>query len=114
MLLIVGGALGLAVARSLWSLGPPGELYAGTIYRTLDVGHQPDSRISFHVVELIANGNSPFGTAADSYFFPYTFSDRGPLAGLASAPLILLSGETPPAVIGTPPWLPFDPQGFMS
>jgi hypothetical protein len=114
ILLLVGGALGIAIARSLWSLAPPGELYVGTIYRTLEVSDRPDSRISFHVVELVANGNSPFGPVAHSYFFPYTFSDRGPLAGLASTPLILLSGGSPPAVVGTPPWLPFDPQGFMS
>ena len=34
-LLIVGLALGLAIGRALWSLGPAGELYEGTISRTL-------------------------------------------------------------------------------
>jgi hypothetical protein len=113
-LLLIGGALGIAIARSLWSLDLPGELYAGTIYRTLEAGDRPDSRISFHVVELIANGNPPYGAAATSYFSPYTFSDRGPLAALASAPIVLLSGGHPPAVVGSAAWSPFDPQGFMA
>ena len=111
---IAGVALGIAIGRALWSLGPPGELYAGTIYRTLEVGDRPDSRISFHLVELITNGNPPYGAAARSYFSPYTFSDRGPLPGLASAPVVLLSGGRPPAVIGSAPWSPFDAQGFMA
>lgn len=114
VLLLVGAALGIAIARSLWSLDPPGELYAGTIYRTLEVGTRPDSRIPYHVVELIANGNSPFGAISTSYFAPYTFSDRGPLASLASAPIIFLSGGRPPVLVGSPPWSPFDPQGFMA
>ena len=77
ILLLVAAPLGLAIARSLWSLGPVGELYGGTIYRTLEVGDRPDSRISFHVVQLVANGNTPYGGVAHSYFSPYTFSDRG-------------------------------------
>jgi hypothetical protein len=114
VLLLVAGAFGIALGRALWSLDLPGELYAGQIYRTLEVGDRPDSRISFHIVELVANGETPYGTAATSYFSPYTFSDRGPLAGLASAPIVLLTGGKPPVVIGTPPWTPFDPQGFMA
>jgi len=113
-LLLVGGALGIAIGRALWSLDLPGELYAGTIYRTLEVGDRPDSRISYHVVELVANGNSPWGAAATSYFSPYNFSSRGPLAGVASAVVVLLAGGKPPAVVGTPAWSPFDPQGFMA
>jgi hypothetical protein len=37
-LMVVAAVLGIAVARSLWSLGPPGELLAGTTFRTLEVG----------------------------------------------------------------------------
>jgi hypothetical protein len=114
VLALVAGAFGIALGRALWSLDLPGELYAGQIYRTLEVGDRPDSRISFHIVELVANGETPYGTAATSYLSPYTFSDRGPLAGLASAPIVLLTGGKPPVVIGTPPWTPFDPQGFMA
>src|SRR5213078_2451116 len=72
-----------------------------------------DSRVPFGVVQLVANGESPFGGLARSYFQGYTFSDRGPLAGLASAPIVLLTGGRPPAA-NSGPWSPFDSQGFMS
>jgi Dolichyl-phosphate-mannose-protein mannosyltransferase len=113
-LLIIGLALGVAIARSLWSLGPPGELYSGTILRTLEVGDRSDSAISYGVVRLLTNGTSPFGPLAHLYFYGFTFSDRGPLAGLASAPVALLSGGSPTGGIGTPRWSPFDAQGFMA
>ncbi len=114
ILVLVAAPLGIAIARSLWSLGPAGELYGGTIYRTLEVGDRPDSRISFHVVQLVANANTPYGPVAHSYFSPYSFSDRGPLAGFASTPIVMLSGGRPPVVVGAETWLPFDPQGFMA
>lgn len=113
-LLVIGGALGLAVGRSLWSLDAPGELYAGQIYRTLEVSDRPDSRISYHIVELVANSAPPYGSIATAFFSPYSFSSRGPFPGIASAPIVLLSGGRPPAIIGAPPWTPFDPEGFMS
>ena len=83
---MVGGAVGLALARSLWSLGPAGQLFPGTVYQTLEVGDRPDSRISFYIPMLAANGNSPYGPVGASYYLPYTFSSRGPLAGLAATP----------------------------
>jgi Dolichyl-phosphate-mannose-protein mannosyltransferase len=114
-LLVVGAALGVAIGRALWSLGPPGELSAGTIFRTLEVGDRSDPRLQFGVVQLISQGASPFGALAHSYFGEgYSFADRGPLAGLASAPVVLLSGGRPPAGYASAPWSPFDAQGFMS
>ncbi len=113
-LMVVGAVLGIAVARSLWSLGPPGELLAGTTFRTLEVGDRSDSRVSFGIVQLIAHAHSPFGRLARAYFQGYTLSDRGPLAGLASAPLVLVSGGRPSAAINGGPWSPFDPEGFMT
>ena len=43
-----------------------------------------------------------------------TTSRRGPVAGMASAPIVLISGARPP--LGPPeyPWQPFDGQGFMA
>lgn len=114
VLLVVGCALGLAIARAIWSLGPEGELYAGTISRTLEVGDRPDSRISYHVVQLIAHGNGPYSEAAGTYLAPYNFSSRGPIAGLASAPIVLMSGGKPPLTLPEDPWQPFDAQGFMA
>ena len=52
-LALAAAALAAALGRTLWSLGPPGELYGGTISRTLEVGDRSDSRISYHVVSLI-------------------------------------------------------------
>jgi hypothetical protein len=113
-LLLVGLVLGLAIARSLWSLGPAGELYGGTISRTLEVGDRSDSRIPFHVVQLLSLGHSPYGAQAASYFSPFTFSHRGPLPGIASAPVVLLAGGQPPERMPDLPWSPFDGQGFMA
>lgn len=114
VLLVVGCVLGLAISRSLWSLGPEGELYAGTISRTLEVGDRSDSRISFHIVQLVAKGEGPYGPLASTLLHPYNFSSRGPLPGLAASPVVLLAGGRPPAVRPDQPWLPFDPQGFMA
>jgi hypothetical protein len=113
-LLIVGCVLGLAVARALWSLGPEGELYGGTISRTLEVGDRSDSRISFIVPQLVAHGASPYSDLASSLLAPYNFSSRGPLPGLASAPVALLAGGRPPASFPEQGWQPFDAQGFMA
>jgi hypothetical protein len=113
-LLVTGCLLGLAIARSLWFLGPEGELLAGSISRTLEVGSRPDSRIPFHVVQLVANGTAPYSELGSSYFSPYNFSSRGPLAGIASAPIVLLAGGRPPTTLPEQSWTPFDPEGFMA
>jgi hypothetical protein len=113
-LVVCASVLGIATARTLWSLDPVGDLMGGTIYRTLEVGDRVDSRISFAIVQLIAHGASPFGSLAHTYFSPYDFSARGPLAGLAAAPSVLLAGGRPPSGLPAHPWLPFDPQGFMA
>lgn len=113
-LLVVGCLLGVAVARCLWFLGPEGELFAGGISRTLEVGSRPDSRIPFHVVQLVAHGTHPYSELGASYFSPYNFSSRGPLAGIASAPVVLLAGGRPPTGVPELAWKPFDPSGFMA
>lgn len=113
-LVVVGCVLGIAIARTLWSLGPSGELYAGTISRTLEVGDRSDSKISYRVVQLVAHGTSPYGALGSALMRPYTFSDRGPLSGLASAPIVLMGGGRPPAATAAQPWAPFDAQGFVA
>ena len=113
-LVLVGCALGLAVARALWSLGPEGELYSGAVSRTLEVGDRSDSRISFIVPQLVAHGSSPFGGLATSFFAPYDFSSRGPVPGLASTPVVFAAGGRPPASLPNQPWQPFDAGGFMA
>ncbi|HET6211192.1 MAG TPA: hypothetical protein VFD94_12450 [Jatrophihabitans sp.] len=102
------------LARSLWSVGPTGELYAGTIARTLEVGDRPDSRTSYLTVSLISHGYPPFGLVAHLLYYPYSFSDRGPLPGIIATPVVLLSGALPGGRFPTQPWTPFDQQGFMA
>lgn len=113
-LLLVSLALGVAVGKALWSLGPVGELYEGTISRTLVPEGRPDSRIPFLIPEMIATGSHPYGPEASALFSPYNFSSRGPLAGLASTPVVLMSGGSPELALPETPWQPFDPQGFMA
>ncbi len=113
-LLITSLALLLAIAKSLWSVGPAGEWFAGGISRTLNPEGRPDSRISYQVVQLIANGAHPYGSAANTLFAPYNFSSRGPWSGMASAPIVFLSGGHPPLAPPEEPWRPFDAQGFMA
>ncbi len=113
-LLIVGCVLGLAIARALWSLGPEGELYAGTISRSLEVGDRSDSRISFILPQLVANHAGPYSPFATEMFLPYNFSSRGPVPGLASTPVVLLAGGHPPESFPEQPWSPFDYGGFAA
>lgn len=113
-LLLTSLAFLFAIARSIWSLGPADEFLGGTISRTFISEGRPDSRISFHVVQLIANGAHANGTDANTLFAPYNFSSRGPLPGMAAAPVVLLSGGSPPVGLPEQPWRPFDPQGFMA
>lgn len=113
-LLVAGGVLGFALARALWSPGPSGELYTGTVSRTLEVGDRSDSRVPFIIPQLVANDAGPYSALAQSFFAPYDFSSRGPLPGLGSTPLVLLAGGRPPASFAEQPWAPFDAQGFMA
>jgi hypothetical protein len=113
-LFVVGCVLGFAISRALWSVGPEGELYAGQISRTLEVGDRSDSRISFILPQLATHGISPHSEEGKAYFLPYDFSSRGPLAGLAATPVTLISGGTPGIGIAEQPWRPFDHQGFMA
>lgn len=114
ILLIVSLGLGLAIGRSLWSLGPEGELFEGSISHTIVPEGRPDSRISYFIAQLVNTGSDPYSTGSNALFAPYNFSSRGPLPGLASTPIVLMSGGSPE--IGAPeqPWQPFDPQGFMA
>jgi hypothetical protein len=112
-LILISLALGVAVGRSIWSMGVVGELYEGTISRNLVTEPRPDSRLPYLVTALIAHGFPPYDPELN-LFAPYNFSSRGPMAGMASAPIVLVTGGRPP--LGPPemPWHPFDPQGFMA
>jgi hypothetical protein len=112
--IVVAGLLFLlAAGRGLYSVDPIGDLYRGTVSQTNDAS-RPDSRIPFHVVQLIANGIVPWTAVGEQNFKPYDFSSRGPLAGLAAAPVVLLAGAAPDLSPDFQTWQPFDRQGFMA
>jgi len=113
-LVLVSLALGLAIGRSLWSLSIAGELFEGTVSRNLVAEGRPDSRISYFLPQLIHNGLGPYSNESNYLFAPYNFSSRGPLAGMAAAPVVLLTGGQPPTGPPEAVWQPFDPQGFMA
>jgi hypothetical protein len=104
--------IGLGV--SLWSQGPEGELYGGTISRTLEAGPRSDSRISYHVIALLAHGDAPYSAVGKSYYAPYNFSARGPLAGLGAGAVVMAGHASPTRSAPDAPWEPFDAQGFMT
>jgi hypothetical protein len=113
-LLTVGCVLGIAIGRALWSLGPTGELYGGTVSKTLEVGDRSDSRISFIITQLVAHHEAPYGPLGSYLFAPYNFSSRGPVPGLGAAPVALMTGAHPGAAYPENPWTPFDREGFVA
>jgi hypothetical protein len=107
------GVLG-AAAKASFASGPAGELYFGLVSRSLEVGGHSDSRIPYHTVQLVAHHLAPHGAESQAYFSPWSFSSRGPLAGLAAAPVVLATGGQPPATMPEQAWEPFDRQGFAT
>lgn len=101
-----------AVAKANFSSGPAGELFGGTVSRTLEVGGHSDSRMSYHIVQLVAAHAGPFSAEAESHYSPWSFANRGPLAGLIATPVVLALGGKPAGDACNHPWQPFDPQGF--
>ena len=114
-LAIVGIPLGIAIARSIWSFGPQGELFEATVSRSLNPEPRSDSRTSYLVAMLVANGQRPYHvTEGLNFFAPYNFSARGPLPGMMSAPIMLLTGAKPKLYGYESPWMPFDSSGFTA
>src|SRR5438105_2021680 len=113
-LAVAGLLLAVVAAKALWSVAPVGELYGGTVSRTLEVGDRSDSRISYHVVQLVAHGENPYSAVGAANFLPFTFVDRGPLAGIAAAPITLSTGAALPVGKPDQPWVPFDAQGLAA
>jgi len=106
--------VGFAVAKANLSIGPAGELFGGTVSRTLAVGGHSDSRTSYHIVQLVAHHAGPFSAEAESYYSPWSFANRGPLGGLIAAPVVLSLGGDPRPDAVNQTWQPFDPYGFAT
>ncbi len=101
-------------AKSAYSVGPPGELYRGTISHNLTVGDRIDARFPYYVVQAAAQHLGPAAPATEHYFYPWTFFSRGPLAGLATIPVVMATGGQPPVELPEQRWSPFDRQGFAA
>ncbi len=106
--------LAIGIGQAIWSEPVPGQLYAGTISRTLQADNRPDSRIPYITAQLVAHGDRPYGKVATGFYSPYNFYARGPIAGLAAAAVVLSGGAKPPTTLPEQTWEPFDVQGFAT
>ncbi|MBV9611309.1 MAG: hypothetical protein JO091_02505 [Acidobacteriaceae bacterium] len=117
VLLVVILLVSIGAAKVSYSLGPAGELFRGTISRTLEVGGVSDTRLSYHVLQLIAFREKPFGDVAKALYSSYggwNFSHRGVLPSLDAAPIVLASPVRIPATMPDQHWTVFDPQGYAA
>lgn len=115
VLLVVVLVFAIGIGKALWSQAPAGELMGGTIARTLEPDNRSDPRLPYASVQLVAHGTAPYSSVGASYYAPWSFSDRGPIAGLASAPIVLGGGTNPPASVpALYPWEPYDAQGYAA
>ena len=98
-------ASAIGIGRAAWSQGPEGELYGGTISRTLEADPRSDSRISYNVVMLVTHGDTPYGAIGTFYLHaPYNFYAHGPTPGLAAMPVVLGGGAAPPRAYPEQVW----------
>jgi hypothetical protein len=105
----------IAVAKSIYSVGPVGELWQDNILRTLEVGARSDSVISYNIVQLVASRSRPFSPFAQSLYQAWNFSSRGPINGLAASPVVMASPlEVTHSSTRNQSWTPFDPEGFSA
>jgi len=102
------------VAKSAYSVGPQGELFRGTISRNMEMADRIDSRFSFYVVQAVAHHWAPHSPTTEKFFHPWTFSSRGPLAGLVTAPIVMATHGQPPTTLPEDRWSPFDRTGFAA
>jgi hypothetical protein len=106
--------LAIGIGKATWSQGPSTERYEGTVSRTLEEGNRSDSRVPYNSVQLVAHATSPYSALGQSYYSPWLFSDRSPMAGLATVTAVFTSGARPPVAMPEQVWTPFDAQGFAA
>jgi hypothetical protein len=103
-----------AVAKSTYSVGPPGELFRGTVSRNLALGDRIDSRFNYYTVQAAYHGFGPASPQTEGFFYPWTFFSRGPLSGLAAIPVVAATQGLPRDVLPEHRWSPFDRTGFAA
>jgi hypothetical protein len=115
VLVVTTVLVAIAVGKSIYSVGPVGELFQDNIVRTLEVGARSDSAVSYNIVQLVASRSRPFSYFAQSLYQTWNFSHRGPINGLAASPVVLASPvEVTRSTTRSQSWTPFDPEGFSA
>jgi hypothetical protein len=102
------------VAKSMYSVGPQGELFRGTVSRNMEMTDRIDSRFSFYVVQAAAHHWGPASLETEKFFAPWTFFSRGPLAGLIATPIVMATNGKPPTVLPESRWSAYDATGFAA
>ena len=106
--------IAIAAGKSMYSLGPVGELFHQEISRTLEIGGRSDNRLPYYVTQLVGKQQLPTSPFARELYGTWTFSDRGQLVALAAAPLVLAGPTSMPDHKPEDAWTVFDPQGFTA
>ena len=114
VLLVVIVLMAIAVAKAEYSVGPAGELFGGYISRTLEVGERSDPTFPYAIVEIAARRLDPNTEFAKALNGGWSFSSRGPVAGLAAMPIVLAGPAKPPTTFPAESWMVFDPEGYSA
>lgn len=104
----------VCAAKSIYSLGPVGELYHDEISRIEEIGGRSDSRLPYFVSQLVGLRQGIASPFAGELYGTWTFSDRGQLVALSAAPVVLAGPTRMPDNKPEEAWTVFDPQGFMA
>ncbi len=114
VLLVIVVLAAVSGAKSIYSLGPVGELYHDEISRILEIGGRTDSRLPYYVAQLVGLRQGPASPFARELYATWAFSDRGQLVALAAAPIVLAGPAYMPDNKPQEVWTVFDPQGFTA
>ncbi len=114
VLLVVVVLVAIAVAKAEYSPGPAGELFGGYVSRTLEVGERSDPEFPFATIQIVSRRIDPYSPLAKTLNGGWAFSSRGPIPGLAAAPIVLASPAEPPAGLPVEGWVVFDPDGYSA
>lgn len=114
VLLVVLALTVMGVAKAEYSLGPAGELFGGSISRTLEAGERSDPTFPYAVAKFAAARKAPYGELGRVLNGGWSFSSRGPVAGLAATPIVLAGPAHPNTHLSVENWMVFDPEGYST